>query len=88
MTNKLTFFPLESPFKSLICNIFFFLFICYAGHGNRAVLPWEVRFKVAVAVAEALNYLHKECPKPVIHRDVKSSNILLSNEFQPQVLLL
>ncbi|XP_041019690.1 receptor-like cytosolic serine/threonine-protein kinase RBK1 [Juglans microcarpa x Juglans regia] len=55
------------------------------GHGNRSVLPWEVRFKVAVAVAEALNYLHKECPRPVIHRDVKSSNILLSNEFQPQL---
>lgn len=51
------------------------------------MLPWEVRFKVAVAVAEALNYLHEECPRPVIHRDVKSSNILLSNEFQPQVLL-
>ncbi|KAG7971633.1 hypothetical protein I3843_07G145200 [Carya illinoinensis] len=55
------------------------------GHGNRSVLPWEVRFKVAVAVAEALNYLHKECPRPVIHRDVKSSNILLSNKFQPQL---
>jgi len=46
-----------------------------------------MRFKVAVAVAEALNYLHNECSPPVIHRDVKSSNILLSNEFQPQVLL-
>ncbi|KAJ0026354.1 hypothetical protein Pint_09345 [Pistacia integerrima] len=44
----------------------------------------EVRFKVAVAIAEALNYLHKECLRPVIHRDVKSSNILLSNDFQPQ----
>lgn len=42
---------------------------------------------MAVAVAEALNYLHNECSPPVIHRDVKSSNILLSNEFQPQVLL-
>jgi serine/threonine protein kinase len=62
-------------------------FICKAGHDNRSVLPWEVRFKVAVAVAEALNYLHNECSPPVIHRDVKSSNILLSNEFQPQVLL-
>lgn len=40
---------------------------------------------MAVAVAEALNYLHNECSRPVIHRDIKSSNILLSNEFQPQV---
>ncbi|XP_059460874.1 protein kinase STUNTED-like [Corylus avellana] len=55
------------------------------GHDSISVLPWEVRFKVAVAAAEALNYLHNECSPPVIHRDVKSSNILLSNEFQPQL---
>lgn len=55
------------------------------GHDNRSALPWEVRFKVAVAVAEALNYLHNKCSPPIIHRDVKSSNILLSNEFQPQL---
>lgn len=53
-------------------------------HGDR-VLPWEVRFKVAVVVAEALNYLHDECSPPVIHRDIKSSNILLSDDFQPQL---
>lgn len=41
---------------------------------------------MAVEIAEALNYLHNECLRPVIHRDVKSSNILLSTEFQPQVL--
>ncbi|KAL0454076.1 UNVERIFIED_CONTAM: Proline-rich receptor-like protein kinase PERK2 [Sesamum latifolium] len=37
---------------------------------ENSVLPWEVRFQIAVGVAEALNYLHSECPKPVIHRDV------------------
>lgn len=86
MTKQVDILP--SRISIQIINMhFIYLFICYAGHGNRSVLPWEVRFKVAVAVAEALNYLHKECPRPVIHRDVKSSNILLSNEFQPQVLL-
>ncbi|XP_068313650.1 protein kinase STUNTED-like [Pyrus communis] len=49
------------------------------------ILPWEVRFNVAVAVAEALTYLHNNCPQPIIHRDVKSSNILLSDELQPQL---
>lgn len=53
-----------------------------------SMLSWEVRFKVAVGIAEALNYLHNQTSKPIIHRDVKSSNILLSHEFEPQVLTL
>ena len=53
---------------------------------GKSVLSWEVRFKVAVGIAEALNYLHNECSPPAIHRDVKSSNILLSDELEPQVL--
>ncbi|RYR22652.1 hypothetical protein Ahy_B03g067964 isoform A [Arachis hypogaea] len=48
------------------------------------ILSWELRFKIALGIAEALDYLHRETLKPVIHRDVKSSNILLSHEFEPQ----
>lgn len=50
------------------------------------ILSWELRFKIALGIAEALDYLHRETLKPVIHRDVKSSNILLSHEFEPQVI--
>ena len=46
---------------------------------------WQERYKVAVGIAEALDYLHNRCTQAVIHRDVKSSNILLSNHFEPQV---
>ncbi|GMH22311.1 hypothetical protein Nepgr_024154 [Nepenthes gracilis] len=46
---------------------------------------WNERYKVALGIAEALNYLHNCSTKPVIHRDVKSSNILLSDEFEPQL---
>lgn len=56
-----------------------------AGTKGKFVLPWEARFKIAIGVAEALNYLHNECPRPIIHRDVKSSNILLDDTFKPQV---
>ncbi|KAL8188663.1 hypothetical protein R6Q57_029683 [Mikania cordata] len=52
---------------------------------DRSVLSWEIRLNIAIGVAEALNYLHKECLRPVIHRDIKSSNILLSDEFEPQL---
>ncbi|XP_076958506.1 protein kinase STUNTED-like [Bidens hawaiensis] len=52
---------------------------------DRSVLSWEKRLNIAIGVAEAINYLHKECLRPVIHRDIKSSNILLSDEFEPQL---
>lgn len=41
---------------------------------------------MAVGIAEALEYLHNGSAQPVIHRDVKSSNILLSDDFEPQVI--
>ena len=52
------------------------------------VLPWRVRFKVAVGTAKALDYLHHGTSRPVIHRDVKSSNILLTSDFESQVVFL
>lgn len=57
-------------------------------HGNKKdalAFGWTERYKVAVGVAEALDYLHREKSQPVIHRDVKSSNILLSDDFEPQL---
>ncbi|XP_050207022.1 protein kinase STUNTED-like isoform X2 [Mercurialis annua] len=57
-------------------------------HGNKKdndSFGWGERYKVASGVAEALNYLHNICDQHVIHRDVKSSNILLSDEFEPQL---
>ncbi|KAK8582517.1 hypothetical protein V6N13_069294 [Hibiscus sabdariffa] len=57
-------------------------------HGNNETkhsLSWELRYNVAVGIAKGLNYLHNELSRPVIHRDVKSSNILLSDGFKPKL---
>ncbi|KAJ0973192.1 hypothetical protein J5N97_021151 [Dioscorea zingiberensis] len=53
---------------------------------NKIGLKWNDRYKIAVGIAEALDYIHGgDKVQPVIHRDVKSSNILLSCDFEPQL---
>lgn len=54
-------------------------------HGRRAnsgLLSWPVRLSVAVETACALAYLHAS---DIIHRDVKTNNILLDNDFHVKV---
>ncbi|KAK3021314.1 hypothetical protein RJ639_045822 [Escallonia herrerae] len=48
-------------------------------------LEWKIRFKVAVGVAEGLQYLHCDCQRRIIHRDITASNILLTEEYEPQI---
>ncbi|KAL5671790.1 hypothetical protein ACJX0J_016096, partial [Zea mays] len=48
-------------------------------------LKWKVRFKIALGIAEGLLYLHEGCHRRIIHRDVKASNILLTEDYQPQI---
>ncbi|KAF8011114.1 hypothetical protein BT93_J1662 [Corymbia citriodora subsp. variegata] len=57
----------------------------YGTKKNPNAFGWRERYRVAVGVAEALGYLHERSARPVIHRDVKSSNILLSEDFEPQL---
>ncbi|XP_019155963.1 PREDICTED: receptor-like protein kinase HAIKU2 [Ipomoea nil] len=55
-------------------------------HGCRkAEFGWPTRYEVAVGGARGLEYLHHCCDRPVIHRDVKSSNILLDQHFKPRI---
>ncbi len=64
------------------------MFDLWTGREEEAPLPWNVRHRVAVGVAEALDYIQGGCPRPVIHRDVKASNILLTEDFEPRVSYL
>ncbi|KAJ6809874.1 putative LRR receptor-like serine/threonine-protein kinase [Iris pallida] len=45
-------------------------------------LDWITRLKIAIGVAEALNFLHHECTPPFVHRDVQASSILLDDKFE------
>ncbi|XP_022155109.1 probable LRR receptor-like serine/threonine-protein kinase At1g05700 [Momordica charantia] len=49
------------------------------------VLSWMQRLQIAVDAAQGLEYLHNGCMPPIIHRDMKSSNILLNEQMQAKI---
>ncbi|MCO5563597.1 hypothetical protein L7F22_017244 [Adiantum nelumboides] len=53
--------------------------------GNPPILNWETRMRIALDSAKGLEYLHECVSPPVIHRDFKSSNILLDSNFNAKV---
>uniref|UniRef100_J3N3H9 Protein kinase domain-containing protein n=1 Tax=Oryza brachyantha TaxID=4533 RepID=J3N3H9_ORYBR len=52
---------------------------------KRGTLNWKQRFNIIVGMARGIAYLHQEFHVCIIHRDIKSSNVLLDDEFQPKV---
>uniref|UniRef100_A0A453SRT1 Protein kinase domain-containing protein n=1 Tax=Aegilops tauschii subsp. strangulata TaxID=200361 RepID=A0A453SRT1_AEGTS len=55
------------------------------GEEGAPAMGWEARYGVAVGTARGLEYLHKGCRRRIIHRDIKASNVLLTDDFQPQI---
>lgn len=55
------------------------------GSGTCPALGWSQRLNIATGIASVLVYLHQECEPQVIHRDIKTSNVLLDAEFNPRL---
>ncbi|KAJ4964088.1 hypothetical protein NE237_024027 [Protea cynaroides] len=54
-------------------------------HRGRNILDWPTRHRIALGIAQGLAYLHHDLMPPIIHRDIKSTNILLSADYQAKV---
>ncbi|OAY39437.1 L-type lectin-domain containing receptor kinase IX.1 [Manihot esculenta] len=63
------------PNGSLDCHLF----------KGKSLLTWEIRYRIAQGLASALLYLHEEGDQCVLHRDIKSSNIMLDSDFNAKL---
>lgn len=55
-------------------------------HGKRGMyLEWDTRLKIGIEAAKGICYLHHDCSPLILHRDVKSNNILLNSDFEAHV---
>ncbi|KAK6797553.1 hypothetical protein RDI58_005255 [Solanum bulbocastanum] len=65
------------PNKSLDTHIF--------NHSVRPLLNWNIRFEIILGIARGLLYLHHDSRLRIIHRDLKTSNILLDEEMNAKI---
>lgn len=68
--------------------------VCYlAGAGRKGVqgaepgpvLTWNQRVKIAYGAAKGLEYLHEKVQPPIVHRDIRSSNVLVFDDFLSKI---
>ncbi|KAH7663779.1 Non-specific serine/threonine protein kinase protein [Dioscorea alata] len=53
--------------------------------GGKPELDWNKRYNIAIGAAKGLMYLHHDCSPAIIHRDIKSSNILLDENYEAKI---
>ncbi|VVB11129.1 unnamed protein product [Arabis nemorensis] len=57
----------------------------YLSSENAEDLSWEKRLRIAIDSAQGLEYLHHGCRPPIVHRDVKTANILLNDNLEAKI---
>jgi serine/threonine protein kinase len=59
--------------------------VLHGKQAGRLLVDWVSRYNIALGVAQGLAYLHHDCRPPVIHRDIKSNNILLDTDLEARI---
>ncbi|CAA2972198.1 probable L-type lectin-domain containing receptor kinase S.7 [Olea europaea var. sylvestris] len=59
--------------------------VLYQESENNNPLKWTYRYYIAVGLASVLTYLHQECEQQVIHRDIKTSNVMLDGNYNARL---
>lgn len=59
--------------------------VSFLDEHNRLLLDWKKRFEIILGIARGLLYLHQDSRLRIIHRDLKTSNILLDEDMNPKI---
>ena len=52
---------------------------------GRLKLDWSARLKICVGIARGLAFLHEESTLKIVHRDIKTTNMLLDRDLNPKI---
>ncbi|CAN1225761.1 LRR receptor-like serine/threonine-protein kinase GSO1 [Linum grandiflorum] len=64
------------------CNLLVYEYMENGRQPKKLSLDWEVRLRIAAGLAKGVEYLHHDCVPSIIHRDIKSSNLLLDADME------
>lgn len=60
-------------------------FSIFKDETRRSLLNWKKRHDIIVGIARGILYLHQDSRLKIIHRDLKTSNILLDKDLNPKI---
>ncbi|XP_030440711.1 cold-responsive protein kinase 1 [Syzygium oleosum] len=55
------------------------------GNHSNIQFSWQTRYRICIGVGRGLAFLHEQVQPPIIHRDIKASNILLDRDLTPKI---